>query len=144
MGMASVYGGCTPHASEECRSDGRAGRGESAGACRNEATRHSGALTPHDRHEAHAASRRAAQVVREPELRVLDLPRARLAAQLEPHLVHHAEPARADRVAEALEPAVGIHRLRAVAVEAAVEHVLPALPARREAHVLHQDQLGRA
>src|SRR4030095_1376718 len=48
---------------------------------------------PDDRHEAHTPPRRAAQVVREAELRALDLPRTRLAAQLEPHLehlLHHA------------------------------------------------------
>src|SRR5262245_1947493 len=98
---------------------------------------------PHDRHEAHAAPRRAAQVVRQAELRAVDLARAGLTAQLEPHLVHHAEAAGADRVAEALESAVWIHRLRPVAVEPAREHVLPRLPARRETHVLHEDQLGR-
>jgi hypothetical protein len=46
-------------------------------------------------------------------------------------------------VAEALESAVGIHRLGSVTIEAAGEHVLPPLPARREAHVFHQHQLGR-
>src|SRR5689334_10346331 len=59
-----------------------------------------------DRHEAHAPSGRAAEVVRQPELGIRDLPRAGFAAELEPHLVHHAKPARADRVAEALQAAV--------------------------------------
>src|SRR5262245_33834764 len=53
-----------------------------------------------DRDEAHAATRRAAEVMREPELRILDLSRTGFAAQLEPHLVHHAEPAGADRMPE--------------------------------------------
>src|SRR5262245_35424396 len=97
----------------------------------------------HDRHETHATARRAPQVVRQPELRVGDLAGPCLAAQLEPHLVHHAEPAGADRMAEALEPAVRIHRLGPIAVEAAREHVLPGLPAWREAHVLHEDELRR-
>src|SRR5207244_12551726 len=87
-------------------------------------------LQPDHRHEAHAPPGRATQVVGEPELRLGDLPRPRLATELEPHLVHHAEPARPDRVAEALEPAVGVHRLRALTVEAAVQHVLPRLAAR--------------
>src|SRR5262249_1634832 len=93
--------------------------------------------------EAPAPPRRPAGVGVEPVLRFFVRAAPRLATQLEPHLVHHAQPARADRVTEALETAVGIHRLRAVAVEAAVEHVLPRLPARREAHVLHQHELGR-
>src|SRR5437773_1038043 len=100
-------------------------------------------LHPDRRHEAHAPPGRATQVVGESELRLGDLPRPGLATELEPHLVHHAEPARPDRVAEALEPAVGVHRLRALAVEAAVQHVLPRLAARREAHVLHEDELRR-
>src|SRR5262249_15863402 len=91
------------------------------------------ALDTDDRHEAHASARRATGVVGEDALRILDLAGTSLAAQLEPHLVHHAQPARADRMSEALEAAVGIHRLRAVAVEAAVEHVLPRPSARREA-----------
>src|SRR6185436_7690314 len=96
-----------------------------------------------DRHEAHAPPRRAAEVVRQPELRAVYLPRPGLAAELEPHLVHHAEAARSDGMAEALEPAVGVDRLRTLAVETAVEHVLPRGAARREAHVLHEDELRR-
>ena len=59
----------------------------------------------------------------------LDLARAGLAAQLEPHLVHHAQAARADRVAEALEAAVRVDRLRAVEVEAA-RRARPSRPGR--------------
>ena len=46
-------------------------------------------------------------------------------------------------MAEALQAAVGVDRLVAVQVEAAVHRVLPGLAARREPEVLHQNQLGR-
>ena len=45
-------------------------------------------------------------------------------------------------MAEALEAAVRVDGLRTVAVETAVEHVLPTLSACREAQILHQHQLG--
>jgi hypothetical protein len=42
--------------------------------------------------EAYATSWLAAQVVRQPELRILYLTLLRLASELQPHLVHHAQP----------------------------------------------------
>src|SRR6187402_1636153 len=86
-----------------------------------------------DGDEAHATTGRAAQVVGEAELGVVDLTRASLAAELEPHLVHHPQARSADGVAEALEAAVRVDRLRALEVEAAIHDVLPCLAARREA-----------
>ena len=52
-------------------------------------------------------------------------------------------PARADRVAEALQAAVGVHRQVALEVEGAVEHFLPGGAALGEAEVLVDEQLGR-
>src|SRR5215472_1958559 len=83
-----------------------------------------------DRDEAHAPAGRTAQVVSQPELRVLDLPGAGFAAELQPHLVHHAQPRGADRMTERLQAAVGIHRLGALEVEAPFLLVLPGLAAR--------------
>src|SRR5580700_8727718 len=54
------------------------------------------------RDEAHAAAGRATEVVGQPQLRILDLTRARFAAQLQPHLVHHAQARGADRMPERL------------------------------------------
>ena len=67
----------------------------------------------------------------------------RLAAQLQPALEHHPQAGRADRVAEALEPAVGVDRQVAVEVVRAGEHLLPRGAALGEAEVLHQHELGR-
>ena len=69
----------------------------------------------------------AAQVVGEGQRPVgVDLPLGRgLAAQLEPGLEEHPQPRRADRVAEALEPAVGVDRQLAVEVEGAGQDLLP-------------------
>src|SRR5262249_49609493 len=98
---------------------------------------------PDDRHEAHALPRVAAQVVRQSEARVLGLPWARFAAQLEPHLVHHPQPRGADRGPERLETTVRVHRQLAFELEVAVEHVAPGGAARAEAEVLIEDELGR-
>src|SRR3989454_2659487 len=57
-------------------------------------------------------------------------------------LEEHPEPGGADRMAEGLEPAVGVHGQLAVKVEGAGEHLLPRGAARGEAEILHQDQLG--
>src|SRR5258708_7583616 len=93
-------------------------------------------LAADDRDEAHAAARHAAEVVRQPERRPLDLARPGLAAELQPHLVHHAQPGGADRVAERLEPAIGVDGESAVEIEETVHHVLPRRAARAEAEIL--------
>src|SRR5579872_2708588 len=48
-------------------------------------------LAADHRDEAHAASGRAAEVVGQPQLRILDLTRSSFTAELQPHLVHHAQ-----------------------------------------------------
>src|SRR5687767_12837419 len=98
-------------------------------------------------HERDALARRAAQVVgereRAPARDAGDLPRAGLAAQLEPALEQHPEARGADRMPERLEPAVRVHGQLPLEVERAGQHVLPAGAARREAEVFHEHQLGR-
>src|SRR5688500_636667 len=97
--------------------------------------------------ERHALARRAAQIVSERELAPArnagDLPLARLAAQLEPALEQHPEPRGAYRMAERLEPAVGVHGQLALEVEGAREHLLPSGAAGGEAQIFHQHELGR-
>src|SRR5690606_15918634 len=94
------------------------------------------------RHERHATTWTAAQVVGERQVRVVQLPLARLATELQPAFVEHAQAAGADRMTERLQPAVGIDRQPPAELERAVEDVLPRLPALGEAHVLHEYQLG--
>src|SRR5438270_7254774 len=104
-------------------------------------------LRSDDADERDALARRAAEVVGEGQLPAAadagDLALAGLAAQLQPALEEHAQPGGADRVAERLQPAVGVHRQLAVEVEDAGQHVLPGGAAAGEAEVLHQHQLGR-
>src|ERR1700683_3204415 len=95
------------------------------------------------RYEADASARRSAKVVRQSDLRFLDLPRARFAAHLQPHFVHHPQPRCADRLPERLEAAVGIDRQLTFEVEEPVHHVLPCGPARTEAEILVEHELGR-
>src|SRR5213593_4755304 len=90
-------------------------------------------LPADDGDQAYAVPRQPPQIVRQPDLGVLDLSVPRLAAELEPHLVHHPQPARADRMSEALQPAVRIHRLSPLEHETALERILPAFAARRKA-----------
>src|SRR5260370_8122009 len=47
-------------------------------------------------------------------------------------------------MAERLEAAVGIHRQLALEIEESVHHVLPCGPARTEAEILVEHQLGRS
>src|SRR5712664_334604 len=104
-------------------------------------------LRSDDADERDALARRAAEVVGEGQLAAAadggDLTLAGLAAKLQPALEQHAEPGGADRVAERLEAAVGIHRQLAVEIERAGQHVLPGRAAGGEAEVFHQHQLGR-
>src|SRR5215470_8413920 len=98
-------------------------------------------------HERDALPGRAPEVVGERELAPArdagDLPLARLTAKLQPALKQHAQARGADRVTERLQAAVRIHSQFAIEVERAGEHFLPAGAARREAEVLHEDELGR-
>src|SRR5215212_8519649 len=72
-------------------------------------------------------ARRAAEIVGHADARILELARPRLALQLQVHLVEHAQARSADRMAEALQPAVDLAGDLAVGVVEAVEHVFPAL-----------------
>jgi hypothetical protein len=76
-------------------------------------------------------------------VRIGQLPLSRLAAQLEPGLVEHPQPAGADRVAERLQTAVDVDRESPLGVEVAGQHVLPRMAALGEAEVLHEHDLGR-
>src|SRR5688572_22713023 len=82
-----------------------------------------------NRDERDTLARRAAEVVRQRELAATtdrrDLPLAGLAAQLRPRFEQHAQAGRADRVAERLQAAVGIHGELAVEIERPGEHFLP-------------------
>src|SRR5271163_3290029 len=100
-------------------------------------------LAAYHRDETDASAGRAAQVVRKADLRIFDLARAGFAAHLQPHLVHHAQTGRADRMPERLEAAVRIYRQLAFEVEEPIHDVLPCCPARAEAEILVEHELGR-
>src|SRR5262249_31323707 len=85
----------------------------------------------HARHRA-----RPAHVVRQPELRVLDLTLAALPAELAHALVDHAHSGRADRVAERLEPPARVDRLLAPDARLPFLDRLPTLTLFVEAQVL--------
>src|SRR3954447_23099952 len=86
-------------------------------------------LVADDADEADAGARAAAEVVRQRLALAAgdrgDLALAGLAAQLRPRFEEHPQPGGADRVAERLQPAVGVHRQLTVEVERAGEHLLP-------------------
>src|SRR5207248_3245246 len=94
-----------------------------------------------DTDEAHACAGRPAEVLGERELPTLlgdglEPPGLRrLAPQLQPALEEHPESTGANGVAEALEPAVGIHRKVAVEVERPAQHLFPRGAAIGEAEV---------
>src|SRR5262245_33634327 len=77
-------------------------------------------------------ARRAAEIVRHADLRVLELAGAGAALELQVHLVEHAQARGADRMAEALQAAVDLAGDRAIGVVEAVEHVFPALTGLRD------------
>src|SRR5512136_1784510 len=97
---------------------------------------------PHDAHADHVDCRYASHVVRQSDLGILDLPRASLALELLVHLIHHAQAAGPDGMAEALQAAVGLTRYLAVQIEEPRLDVLLGLPARRDAQVLIGDKFG--
>src|ERR671923_758308 len=104
-------------------------------------------LRSDDADERDALARRAAEVMGEGQRAAAahagDLALAGLPAQLQPALEQHAQAGGADRMAERLEAAVGIHGQLAVAVERPRQHFLPGSAAGGEAKVFHQHQLGR-
>src|SRR5690606_33253646 len=80
-----------------------------------------------DRDRADILVRHAAEVMRQRKRRRrAALAFAGAAEQLQVVLVDHAQPRRADRMAEAFEAAVDLAGDLAVGIEEAVEHVLPA------------------
>src|SRR5690349_20789064 len=101
----------------------------------------SATLRAHDGDERHTPAGATAEVVREREPGISDLPLPRLPAQLQPGLVEHPQAARADRVAEGLQPAVDIDREAPRGVEGTVEDVAPRLAPIGEAEVLHEHDL---
>src|SRR4051812_15862343 len=120
-GVAGTGGGTLPvtepalPAAGSGRGDGR--RGFPGGRRRDSSWsdwRASAELAADDRDEAHTRARRAAEVVGEGlvlGVHALDLPRlGGLVTQLQPGLEQHAEAGGADRMAEALQAAVGVDR----------------------------------
>ena len=71
-----------------------------------------------------------------------ELPVAGAPEQLQIDLVGHAQARSADGVAEAFETAVDLARNRAVAIVAAVEHVMRCASGIGEAEILHQHEFG--
>src|SRR3546814_1098157 len=63
-----------------------------------------------DRDRRDAVERRAAEIVRQPEIDLRELPIAGAAAKLVIDLIGHAQARGAHRMAEAFEPAVGLDR----------------------------------
>src|ERR1700756_5492891 len=108
-------------------------------------TRVSAESAADDADEADAVARCAAEVLgeREPAVRGADLTGTGLLAQLKPALIDHPQAACPDRVPEALQAAVGVHRQGTVPVVDPREHVSPGVAAPGEAEVFHQDDLGR-
>src|SRR5918996_2658402 len=104
-------------------------------------------LRADDADERDALARRAAEVMGESQraapAHAGDLALAGLAAQLQPALEQHAQPRGADRMAEGLQPAVGVDRQLAVEVEGAGQDVLPGGTPAGETEILHEHQLGR-
>src|SRR5262245_35517572 len=82
-------------------------------------------LAADDPAERHALPRAPAQVVRQPQLGILDLPLAGLAAKLQPHFEEHPQPRGADGMPERFQAAVRVDRQLAAQLERAVQHVLP-------------------
>src|SRR5438132_5053267 len=102
----------------------------------------SGAVAPEDGYGADVLVRVAAQVLRQAAVDLFQLALSGAAMKLLVDLVDHAQARGTDRVAEALEPAVGLDRQLAVAVEHAVEHVVDHAAGLAEAEVFHQHRLG--
>src|SRR3546814_8521978 len=76
-----------------------------------------------DRDRRDAVERRAAEIVRQPEIDLRELPIAGAAAKLVIDLIGHAQARGAHRMAEAFEPAVGLARDSAAEIIFAVENV---------------------
>src|ERR687887_2124865 len=87
-----------------------------------------------DRHAPDRA--RAAQVVGEPDFRILHLPRPGPVPELLADLVDHAHTGRADRMAERLEAAARVHGDLAADRRASLAHVPPPLPRPTQPEVL--------
>src|SRR5262245_47431426 len=93
----------------DCRHDAKtAARKGHRFSHRSGAREPSAAEAPDDRHRRDVLAGEAAEVVRQPEHGIAELPCAGVAPELEVHLVEHPQPGRADRVTEALEPPVDL------------------------------------
>src|SRR6202034_877685 len=76
-----------------------------------------------DRNGAEAVGRRAAEIVRQPEIDFAPLTLTGAAEQLIVNFVRHAQAGSADRMSEALQPAVDLAGQLATAVVFAVENI---------------------
>src|SRR3954469_18169284 len=82
------------------------------------------ALTAENSHAGDVAGRRSPEIVGQSQADIGALTIACAPLKLQVHLISHAQPGRADRVAEALEPAVDLAGDFAAGVEETIEHVL--------------------
>src|ERR1700680_2424067 len=101
-------------------------------------------LATENRHARHHLAGIAAGIVRERKrpIVIYPPPLGSFAAQLEPRLEHHPQPRRANRVAEALQAAVGVHRHVTFEVERAGEHLFPRAAPLCELEILVDEELG--
>src|SRR5271163_2703768 len=91
-----------------------------------------------DRNRGDTVERRAAEIVRQAEIDLAELPLAGAPQQLGIDLERHAQARGADGMAEALQPAIDLTRLRAVAIEAPFANLVGSTTFVCEAEVLHR------
>src|SRR5271163_4598222 len=82
----------------------------------------------------------AAEIVREAEIDLAELALARAPQQLRIDLERHAQARRANGMTEALQPAIDLARLRAVAIEPPIADLEGSTALVREAEVLHRHE----
>ena len=85
-----------------------------------------------------------AQVMGQPEARIVQLALAGPALQLQIQLVEHAQPRGADGMAETLEAAVDLARDLTCGIEIAVQHRLPCFTFISQTQIFHGHQFRNA
>jgi len=86
---------------------------------------------------------KASQVMGQAKMRALgSLAIAGAAEHLQIQFIDHAEPGGADRMTEALEPAIDLTRHRAVSIVKSIEYIPDGAALRRDVQVFHGDELG--
>ena len=97
---------------------------------------------PYDDYADYASVGDTAQVMGEAILGIFQLSLVSLTLKLFVHLIYHANPGGADRMAETLQTPVGLTGLRPVEVETARHYIVHHLPSGAELQVLHGHCLG--